>query len=41
MIIERNNIYKINCIEGIKEMLQGGGSTSRLYNNRPAISYKL
>lgn len=24
MIIERNNIYKMNCIEGIKEMLQGG-----------------
>ena len=24
MIIERNHIYKMDCIEGIKAMLQGG-----------------
>lgn len=39
MIIERNRIYKMDCIEGIKEMLQGG--KSRLYHNRPAIPNQL
>lgn len=25
MVIERNHIYKMDCIEGLTEMLRGGG----------------
>lgn len=25
MTIERNNIYKMDCLDGLREMLRGGG----------------
>lgn len=39
MIIERNQVYKMDCLLGIKEMLRGGAS--RLYNHRPTLPDKL
>lgn len=40
MTIERNQVYKMDCLLGIKEMLRGGGA-SRLYNHRPTLPDKL
>ena len=27
MIIERNNIYNVDCLDGLRDMLRGGGET--------------
>lgn len=27
MIIERNNIYNVDCLDGLRDMLRGGGYT--------------
>lgn len=40
MTIERNRIYNLDCLDGIREMLRGGG-ISRLRNNRSALPYQL
>lgn len=40
MTIERNQVYKMDCIKGLQEMLQGGGA-GRLHYYRPALPYKL
>ena len=26
MIIERNNIYNVDCLDGLRDMLRGGGT---------------